>query len=195
MAVQIIRLSGKDIQPYLSDLAQLRIKIFHDYPYLYEGNMDEEKKYLTTYMNCEQSVLILAIDNKKVVGASTAIPLSNETVEIITPFKKAKMDIDKIFYLGESVLMHEYRGQKIGPRFFAEREAAAREQGFPITAFCAVQRSDDDPRRPKDFHPLDKMWKGLGYVKHPELNTYFSWKEIGETVESNKPMTFWMKQL
>ncbi len=193
--MQVIRLSGDEIQRYIPDLAALRIKIFHDYPYLYEGDLEYEKKYLQTYTRCPYSVLVLALDDSKVVGASTAIPLQYETEEIRNPFLVANMNVDRIFYFGESVLLHAYRGQKIGERFFAERESAAREQGYSVAAFCAVERPADHPRKSEDWHPLDAFWTRLGYVKHPELTTAFSWKEIGEEKETLKPMTFWIKHL
>ncbi|HBF93820.1 MAG TPA: GNAT family N-acetyltransferase, partial [Marinobacter adhaerens] len=44
MAVSIRRLSGDQIKPYLDDLARLRIEVFRHFPYLYDGDMDYERK-------------------------------------------------------------------------------------------------------------------------------------------------------
>jgi len=193
--LQFKRIKGKEIEAYINDIAALRIKIFHDYPYLYEGNAQYEKNYLKIYSDCPHSIVILVLDENKVVGASTALPLSSETGEVKAPFLTQGIDIDSVFYLGESVLLPSYRGQKIGERFFAEREAAAREQHCKTTVFCAVERPEDHPRRPQGWHPLDKFWQRLGYKKHPELHTFFSWKERDEREETLKPMVFWMKNL
>lgn len=194
-SLQIKRLAGPDIQPYIFDLAALRIKIFHDYPYLYQGNLEYEKKYLKTYLDCPNSVLVLVFDDDKIVGASTAIPLKNETEQAKAPFLSTNLDINKIFFLGESLLLHDYRGQKMGHRFFSEREAAAREQGYSMTAFWAVERPSNHPKKPNDWIPLDTFWGKLGYVKHPEIKGFIDWKEIGEDEETPKPMMFWLKQL
>lgn len=193
--ISIKRFSGPDVKKYIHELAKLRIKIFHDYPYLYEGDLSYEEKYLKTYTDCPHSVLVLVFANDKVVGASSAIPLQYETDAIKKPFQEADYNIDTIFYFGESVLLHEFRGHKIGERFFAEREAAALEQGYKFTAFCAVKRAANDTRKPKDFHPLDQFWQRMGYTKHDDLTALMSWTEIGETEETAKPMTFWLKQL
>ncbi len=193
--LKIIRLKGIELAPYITDLAALRISVFRAFPYLYDGNMDYEKKYLQTYINCPHANMVLVFDGKKVVGASTAIPLRDETGECKAPFLTANIDIDKIFYFGESVLLPEYRGQHIGKRFFAEREAAARENHCTITAFCGVERPANHPHRPADWHPLDNFWQQLGYQKHPEIHTTYSWKDLDENTESEKPMVFWMKQL
>jgi hypothetical protein len=41
--------------------------------------------------------------------------------------------------------------------------------------------------------PLDKFWNKRGYVKHPELKTTYTWKDLDDNVETAKPMTFWLK--
>jgi hypothetical protein len=66
---------------------------------------------------------------------------------------------------------------------------------FPLICFCAVERPVDHPRRPVDYRPLDEFWRHRGFVRHPELQTTFSWQDLDETAESPKPMTFWLKIL
>jgi GNAT superfamily N-acetyltransferase len=190
------RLSGEELVRYLPELAQLRIQVFRDFPYLYDGDLTYEERYLQTYIRAPASVIVLAFDGDKAVGASTGIPLKYETDEVKQPVINAGYDIDKVFYCGESVLISDYRGQGAGVAFFEYREAHAREiGGFEYSCFCGVQRPDNHPARPANFVPLDNFWRKRGYEKHPELNTTFSWKELDEINESPKPMTFWMKNL
>lgn len=194
--LELKRLSGDALKQYIPELASLRIEVFRDFPYLYDGDTEYEARYLQTYIQCPESVIVLAFDGDKVVGASTGIPLKFETEEVKTPFIKAGLNIDEIFYCGESVLISKYRGQGAGVAFFDHREDHARELGgYQYSCFCGVQRPDDHPRRPAGYRPLDNFWRKRGYEKHPELHTTFSWKEIGEADESPKPMTFWMKAL
>jgi GNAT superfamily N-acetyltransferase len=141
-------------------------------------------------------VIVLAIDGERVVGASTGLPMEAETEEVKRPFLERGYDPKGMFYFGESVLEHAYRGQGVGVRFFEEREAHARALGrFAWTCFCAVQRPADHPRRPPDYVPLDDFWRRRGYAKHPELSTTFSWREVGEQAQSAKPMVFWLKRI
>ena len=109
---------GKEIESVILDLAQLRIIVFKDYPYLYEGSIVYEQEYLQTYINAERSFLFTVWDNDRMVGATTCIPLADETPEVQEPFIKAEMNIETIFYFGESILLSEYRGLGIGNRFF-----------------------------------------------------------------------------
>jgi GNAT superfamily N-acetyltransferase len=200
--IRIIRVSGADLDAVIPDLARLRIRVFRDYPYLYDGDADYEARYLATYAQARGSVLILARAGRRIVGASSALPLAEETGEVQAPFTAAGYDPARVFYLGESVLLPEYRGRGIGVRFFEAREAHARDLAadpasgfgpFDWFAFCAVERAADDPRRPAGYQPLDRFWERRGYRRHPELCTAFSWKEIGEADESPKPMVFWLK--
>lgn len=193
--LKIMSLKGKDIIPYIPNLASLRIAVFKEYPYLYEGDLNYEKNYLQTYVNCSESLLVLVLDGNNIVGASTAIPLEFETVNIQESFTKSKMNIQDIFYFGESILLPQYRGQGIYKHFFVQREKAARQYGAKITTFCGVERSQNDPRRPPHYLPLDDIWKNFGYEKHPELCVYFEWKEIGNPIESRNPLIFWLKKL
>jgi len=194
--LRIERHSGPKLLDHLDALARLRIRVFRDWPYLYDGDMAYETRYLRTHAEAKGSVIVLARDGDTIVGASTGMPLIEETAEVRAPFERHGYSIDEIFYLGESVLLPEYRGQGAGVAFFEHREAHAREIGrFTHACFCGVQRPDDHPARPADDVPLDAFWQHRGYRKQPALNTCFSWKEIGEPGESSKPMTFWMKPL
>jgi GNAT superfamily N-acetyltransferase len=194
--LRLERLSGDKLTQYIPELARLRIEVFRDFPYLYDGDLDYEERYLQTYIQAPNSVIVLAFDSDKVVGASTGIPLQYETDEVKKPFIDAGYDVNKIFYCGESVLLSRYRGQGAGVAFFEHREAHAREiGGFEYSCFCGVQRPEEHPRRPAGYQPLDNFWRKRGYEKHPELTTAFSWKELDEDEESPKPMTFWMKKL
>lgn len=192
--IRIERCSGPALEKFIPDLARLRIEVFRDFPYLYDGDIEYEKKYLQTYIDCPESVIVIAFDGDRVVGASTAIPMKYETDELKRPFIEQGYNLDEVFYCSESVLDKNYRGLGIGVRFFEEREAHAEELGgFKHICFCCVERPLDHLRRPADYVPLDQFWTKRGYVKHPELKTTYIWKDLDDVDETPKPMTFWLK--
>ena len=194
--ISIKHLSGMELEPWLPDLARMRITVFRDFPYLYDGTAEYEEKYLKTYMRSPESIIILALDGDKVIGASTGLPMEHETEEFQKPFLEHGYDPAKIFYCGESVLLKEYRGKGIYKEFFLGREGQARNLGrFGWCSFCCVQRPEDHPLKPADYVPLDAVWNKFGYVKHPELRTSYIWKDVDQAEQTAHDMVFWLKSL
>jgi GNAT superfamily N-acetyltransferase len=194
-AVRIERLTGARLGAHLPDVARLRIEVFREYPYLYDGDMDYEARYIASFAASPNALVVAAFDGEAVVGASTAAPLAHQMDEVTAPFRARGEDLSTMFYFGESVLQFGYRGRGVGIRFFEEREAHARACGASLAAFCAVIRASDHPARPKDYVPLDEFWRHRGFAPAPGLICHISWKEIGEAEESPKAMEFWTKRL
>lgn len=193
-ALRVLAVTGAAIAPYLPALAALRIRVFRDWPYLYDGDPAYEAQYLDTYSRSPRSLFVLALDGEEIVGCSTGIPLSDETAACQAPFLTAGVAPQDVYYFGESVLDPRYRGRGLGQRFFDEREAhAAALGGFAFTAFCAVVRAEDDPRRPPAYRPLDSFWRSRGYAPRADLTATFEWREVGEMESSGKAMRFWLR--
>lgn len=187
---------GRDVLPFVDDLARLRIEVFREFPYLYDGDMDYERKYLRNYCQSPESIFVTARDGDEVIGVATGVPMRDEMDAFKKPFVEHGFDPERIFYFGESVLRRSHRGQGIGVRFIEAREQYARDLGrFTHLAFCAVDRPDAHPRRPPGYVPLDAFWSKRGFAIQPHLRTTFSWRDIDEETESPKPMTFWLKAL
>ncbi|MCE7041038.1 GNAT family N-acetyltransferase [Dyadobacter sp. CY312] len=187
---------GQEIESVFDDLAALRIAVFHDFPYLYDGTVAYEKEYLKTYSSSERAFLFAVYDYDKMVGATTCIPLLDETADVRKPFEEAGFDLNKIFYFGESILLSKYRGMGLGHRFFDEREAHARSfQEYNLTCFCSVERADNHPAKPVDYRPNDAFWTKRGYKKENALVSYMEWLDIGHNESSEKEMIFWMRGL
>lgn len=193
--IRIERLTGARLQAHLADVARLRIEVFRAFPYLYDGDMDYEARYVASFAASPNALIVAAFDGASVVGASTAAPMATQMDEVTAPFRARGEDLSRYFYFGESVLRESYRGRGIGVRFFEEREAHARACGAEVAVFCAVIRAPDHPARPKDYVALDEFWRHRGYAPAPGLLCHIGWREIGERQESPKAMQFWTKRL
>lgn len=195
-SLEIKTVTGSKIDTYASALAGLRMSVFREFPYLYDGSLEYEKDYIQTYVQSEESIAVLAFDHENIVGASTALPMQDETPEFKLPFLNNGYNTETIFYCGESVLLEKYRGKGIYSRFFDERENHAKKLNrFKWMCFCAVQRPNDHPLRPDNYQHLDPVWNKFGYKKHPELTAAYSWKDVNKQEETEKQMVFWMKKL
>ncbi|WP_233498344.1 GNAT family N-acetyltransferase [Meiothermus sp. QL-1] len=193
--VRVEVLEGAELEPLIPELARLRMAIFREWPYLYQGSLEYESRYLAKFVALPESTLVVVRDGERVVGASTALPLREAEAEFQAPFVAAGLDPGAWYYFGESVLEPAYRGRGIGVEFFRRREARARALGYRQVAFCAVERPADHPLRPPDYVPLDGFWQRRGYTRRPDLRAYFAWQDLSEAQESLKPMVFWVKQL
>jgi GNAT superfamily N-acetyltransferase len=192
--VRIQELRGDQIGPWLDALGSLRIRVFREYPYLYDGTADYERDYLAIYQNAPGSMVVVITDaDDNLVGATTCLPLAEESAEFQQPFLAQGREMREIMYFGESILLPEWRGQGLGKQFFSRREAHALSLGMRTTAFCAVDRPHDHPLRPPDFRPLDSFWQSRGYLKQPDLRATFPWKETGVPGETPHTLTFWTK--
>jgi GNAT superfamily N-acetyltransferase len=196
MTVSVAPLTGPGMAGVLDALARLRIAVFRDWPYLYDGTIAYEQKYVAKLAAAPGSVIVAAYDDDAVVGCATGAPIAEMEAEFSVPFRAHGYDIDRIFYCGESVLLPAYRGRGLGHAFFDHREAQARVLGgFTHVAFCAVVRPQDHPLRPKHYVPLDAFWRKRGYAKAAGLVTHFAWKDIDQPGETEKSMQFWMRAL
>lgn len=186
---------GPAIRPWLDHVANLRVSVFRDWPYLYEGDFDYERDYLAAYAASPDSLFVLAIDQDRVVGASTGLPLLDDGDAFRQPFLRSFIDPREVFYFGESVLLADYRGRGIGHAFFDHREAHAGTLGrFRWTAFCAVDRAAGDPRRPAGHRDNDVFWRKRGYQRQADLSMQLPWNEIGQG-EIAHALTFWLRPL
>ena len=194
MQLSLKRVTGNEVLKFIPEIAKLRIEIFSEWPYLYEGDLEYEMKYLKKFAECKESVMVVAFDNDQVIGVSSGLPLSDEDEAVKKPFKEGGEAVEDYFYFSESVLKKSYRGHGLGSQFFKEREEHVKHLGrFKKICFCAVVREKDDPRKPEDYFQLDSFWERKGYAKRDDRVCYFSWKEHGMEEETTKPLCCWSK--
>jgi GNAT superfamily N-acetyltransferase len=195
MPVTLQPLTGAEILPAIDALAALRIRVFAEWPYLYDGDEAYERDYLREFIAAPGAVLVLARDGDAIVGAATASPMLSQKLGFYAPFAERGIDVRSLFYFGESVLLPTYRGQGIGHGFFDHREAQARAQGAGACTFAAVVRPAHHPRRPANHRPLDAFWRKRGYAPMEGLTASMDWKDHDDVCETAKSMQFWMKNL
>ena len=131
MSVRIEVLRGAELAAALEDVARLRIAVFRDWPYLYDGDLDYEARYLASYVDSPGAIVVAALDGTRIVGAATGTPLADHADDFAAPLERHGIDVTQCFYCAESVLLPAYRGQGLGHAFFDGREAAARAGGSP----------------------------------------------------------------
>lgn len=179
----------------LEDLARLRITVFRAWPYLYDGSLDYERRYLAHFLDDPGAVLVVARAGDVIVGAATASPMAGQEAAFRAPFEQRGHDVARLAYFGESVLLPAYRGHGLGHAFFDAREAAARAAGARSACFCGVIRPADHDLRPADARDLGPFWRKRGYAPLEGVIAHYDWKDLDQPGETPHPMQFWHKNL
>ncbi|MCA0938812.1 GNAT family N-acetyltransferase [Yangia mangrovi] len=188
-------LTGAALDSALDDVARLRIAVFRDWPYLYDGDLGYERRYLESYRTSAGAVLVGAFEGKRLVGAATGTPMEDHAEDFAAPFVATGLALADIFYCAESVLLPEARGQGVGHRFFEAREKHARALGRRYSAFCAVQRPADHPLRPAAYTPLDPFWRKRGYAPLEGVIARFRWRDVDQDAQTDHALQFWLRDL
>ena len=184
-------LRGLDIAPRIEQLGRFRLAIFREYPYLYDGDLEYERRYLGRYPRSAESLLAFLEDARGLVGACTAIPLKDEDPEFQQPFRgEALADF---FYIGEILLRPEARGQGLGTRLLARVIERIDAAGYPTTVLCTVERGPQHPSRPDGYVPPDALWRKFGFVPDAHRVVRYRWQDLGDARETEKPMRVWTR--
>lgn len=179
----------------LRALAALRIEIFRDWPYIYDGSLEYEEGYLAEFLSDPEAVLIVASAAGKAVGMATASRLAGQSEHIVAPLAAAGLPVDRTFYFGESVLLPDWRGRGIGHAFFDQRERAACKAGATHAAFCAVVREASHPLAPRNARDLGPFWRQRGYRLLPGATAAMAWKDRDQPCSTAHTMQFWSRRL
>lgn len=188
-------LTGAALDAALGDVARLRIAVFRNWPYLYDGDAEYERAYLAAYRDSPGAVVVGAFDGARLVGAATGTPMADHADDFAAAFNGTGIDLAAVFYCAESVLLPDYRGRGLGHAFFDAREDHARSLGFTKSAFFGVLRPADHPLKPSDYAPLDPFWRKRGYAPLPGVIARFRWKDIDQPDETDHDLQFWMRDL
>lgn len=188
-------LTGSNIESCLDALAALRLEIFREYPYLYEGLREDELCYLKSYVAAPDACVILSQESGTIEGAVTGMPLIHEDAQMLSGFTENSLDVEGFYYVGELLLYQAFRNRGLGSKLLGQMEAHIRSLGKYCKLTCAtLERPDDHPARPLEYTPITRFLAHSGFVMLPGVTTQFPWRET-DGVKREHLMHFWVKEL
>ena len=188
-------LTGPDAADSLDGVASLRINIFREYPYLYDGKREDELHYLKRYAEKPGSCVITVSDGDTLVGAATGIPLQYEHRKMVGPVRATGHPVDETYYVGEVLFYPAYRSRGLGQRLLSLMEEHVRSLGNYRYLTCAtVVRPDDYPLRHPDYIPIERFLARTGFKALPGVSSTITWRET-DGIDRSHPMRFWAKDL
>jgi len=190
-------IAPEDIHSYVEDIARLRVTVFKEYPYLYDGNFDDELLYAQKFVNSPNSLVCLLFDKNKVVGALTGLPLAYEDVLIRDTWEQnSNTPLSSVYYFSEMLMYSEYRKHGYGSKLFVTGENCVKQySSFDTITLITIHRNNNHPLQPTSYKPLDHFCEIHGYTKHDDITCIISWKEIGASEASQNELIYWSKIL
>ncbi|MGY0216247.1 GNAT family N-acetyltransferase [Endozoicomonadaceae bacterium StTr2] len=185
--------SGPEARKYRDDIAAIRIGLFKEFPYLYEGDLTYETEYLETYFSQPNALIMLAFQNNKVVGYSSSVSLADELEEIKAPFSGDNVPLDKMLYIGEAMIYPEFRSKGMFRHFMESHEQKAKTEHFEQIVFMTVDREADHPLRPVDYRELGPIFEYYGYSKIPNKRVHMEWSQVDTGVDTTNTLSLWIK--
>lgn len=189
---------GQSITPYIKDITDFSITIYKEYPYLYDGTEEEYLPFIEHYSHSNYGIACLLFDDAKPIGVAIGMPMNEMREKYKQPFISARPqeNCDELFYLGEFLLLKDYRGQGFGKQMYLELEQLIREdKGLKKICFCKIDESDHNPLIPKDYKPLDGFWEKLGFDRCDDITVTVYWRNVCEEDDSPHKMAYWLKSL
>lgn len=200
MNIKIRAFFGKDIADWIDSMAKLRISEFKEFPYLYSGNMNIEKDYLSCYAKDEHGLFLIAFDGNKVIGVASGIPLAKSTETVpgaLEIFNKNNVNTKDFYYFGEFIVCPQYRNKGIFSKLFFEECELVKKLGYKNACLMTVDREKDHPSKPLDYRNTDEIWAKFGFEKTNYRLTQ-QWPTImpdGTVVNIQHSLSFWIKEL
>ena len=181
-----------DLRRALADVARLRIEVFREWPYLYDGSLDYEQTYLAGFARRRDAVDRGRMGRRAYRRCGDRCAARPGTRAEFAPlFAAHGIDPERVFYCGESVLLPAYRGSGVGQAFFDQREAACPRLHRMPTAPSRTLRSAASCAPPTiravpaGYQPLDAFWTQARLSRRVAgLIGRYAWKEIGAAAET-----------
>lgn len=190
-AIHFETYQGIEITPHNPEIISLVNKVFYEYPYLYRGDSEGYNEALRGYAQSTNSYVVFAWDGDKVVGLATGIPLTDSWDKHAVPLRQKGIDVSKAYYLGELVVLPEYRGQGIGYRMGETIEQFARSHGYTLLALMSIDEALMEAPPPQGYISSACTFRKLGYTKHPEIYLDSTWINVGGTAPLSHRMVYW----
>ncbi len=195
-ALKMFSLSGREGLSYIDGFARLRIDIFAEYPYLYKGDLESEREYISSYLSSPLGRIYALFDGPEPVGMLTCGPMSAEPEYMVCAFEKGSAKASESFYLGDMLLRKEYRGQGLFPLFFNSAKLFAQENSFRTLSLMCIVNSEDDVGRPKNFRDVVGLCFKLGFRKLAGASIDLDWPSIScGGAEKTHTLQFYIKDL
>jgi GNAT superfamily N-acetyltransferase len=179
-------------------LAEYRVTYFAEYPNFYGASLEEELPYSNVFFQRPDSAIIIAYYNNQPIGLITGASCIgvDEGYKDSTSSFDAHINLSDYYYIGDVIMLPEYRNKGVGRNLFAMIEEHARKRGYTKT--CLISESyEEHPLKPAAYLEYDVVWKKFGYNRmHAFMNARWTTLQVdGSCKTQEHTLEYWYKNL
>ncbi|HEV2601175.1 MAG TPA: hypothetical protein VGT41_02655 [Candidatus Babeliales bacterium] len=160
-------LTGKELQDIALFMIQQRIEIMRDYPYLYQGDMNEEIIYMQQFISLPHAAAAVAYLHDQPVGfvsGTSFLDYESDMRGSSALFMEHGLDPKDFYYIPEAMIMAEHRRKSLFKSLHHLIELHAQSLGYK--ALCLLSENHDQhPLKPIDYRGPDGAFTRAGYSK------------------------------
>ncbi|MBX9805266.1 MAG: GNAT family N-acetyltransferase [Alphaproteobacteria bacterium] len=200
MTFRIEVFKGSQTAPYIQTLAEMRMREFREFPYLYVGKLEDEIRYTSAYTTEPQALLVIAFQDNEIVGLYSGMPLECPALFVVgwaETMKAQGIDTSNYFYAGELIIEPRFRKMGLGSKLMYRLIEEVKDMNFEAMMQVTAIRPLDHPLRPKDYFDSDTIWGRYGLVKTPIVFST-KWQTLqpdGTSQEEENDLACWIKKM
>ena len=190
--------TGKAINDCFEAIATLRLMVFSEYPYCYQGSFEDEQKHFGQYTCHEDRSLAVLFEKNQIIGLSTRIPAASALPLLgraVPELERRGVNIEQHYYVIESMIKQAFRGKKRGQLLYQEHEVFIRRRGYQTN--CLLTLATESTITSVEKKPFTSLWHWLGFKK-TAIQTSFTWltRMFDHLVrEQSHVFDFWARDL
>lgn len=175
-------------------LADLRVRIFREFPYLYDGTVEDECSNLRAYANSANSLITVMYDGIRHIAAMSCLPMQDAWGELVDNLSTQAVNISECLYIGEILMEKTHRGMGLGSRLFDFARMHAVRLNMKKLCFFSVRRDHTHDARPADYLEPAELWQKWGFSLVPGADVTLSYPQVDVGMQSHI-LDFWIRPL
>ncbi len=197
-----------DAAPHTQTVVDFRLTYFREFPYLYEGNEQDEINYANSLIRHDDGFISIYLEKNKQevinifnpIGIFTGTPLSQMLKHFhgLDTYFQAEHDITKYYYFGELIIQPNYRGHGLAKHMLKTLCNEIRQRGYHYATLLTVDREENHPQQPINYQGSnDILWQKLGFQR-TNTKIKLAWQTYindDESCSLDNTLSFWVKKL
>ena len=201
MTFRIDVFKGAEAAPYIRTLAEMRLKTFCEFPYLYVGKIEDDLIYTQIFSATPQGMLVVAFQGDTIVGIRSGVPVRDQAKPLdekrCQQLEKHGIKAKEYYYCGEIIVDLAFRKRGIAGQLMTKFIEEAKAMGFPGLIAITSIRPNDHPLRPQNYFEAGIFLNKYGFEKSSVVFTarWPTQQPDGTVKKEKNELACWIKEM